>query len=143
MIRYVVHAPELFTVPPGKTTNYMLVEYRLFPGRSPEAKRRLYESIVRRLGALGVTPADILIVIQEPPLENWGIGAARRPDSTWASTWACEALSPDRGCDWNRRCPSAEPAMPVRARPDDPAQRQRRFARHTEVAEQGGGQAGS
>lgn len=79
LIRCVVHAPELFTVPPGKTTNYTLVEYRLFPGRSPEAKRRLYESIVRRLGTLGVTPADILIVIQEPPLENWGIGG--RPAS--------------------------------------------------------------
>lgn len=72
-IRYVEHRPEHFPVPPGKTANYTFVEFILFPGRSLEAKRRLYESVVRRFGELGIAANDIIIVVHEPPLENWGI----------------------------------------------------------------------
>lgn len=72
-IRYVEHRPEHFPVPPGKTANYTFVEFILFPGRSLEAKRRLYESVVRRFGELGIAASDIMIVVHEPPLDNWGI----------------------------------------------------------------------
>jgi phenylpyruvate tautomerase PptA (4-oxalocrotonate tautomerase family) len=72
-IRYVEHKPEHFAVPPGKSENYTFVEILLFPGRSLEAKRNLYASIVNRFGALGIGPADIFIVLHEPPLDNWGI----------------------------------------------------------------------
>lgn len=72
-IRYVEHRPEHFPQPPGKSENYTLVEFTLFPGRSIEAKRLLYQEVVRRFGALGIEPRDILIVVHEPPLENWGI----------------------------------------------------------------------
>ncbi len=72
-IRYFEHKPEHFAVPPGKTENYTLVEITLFPGRSLEAKRNLYKSIVRRFGDLGIDSADIFIVLNEPPLDNWGI----------------------------------------------------------------------
>lgn len=72
-IRYVEHRPEHFPVPPGKSSNYTFVEFILFPGRSVEAKRRLYESVVRRFGELGIAPNDIIIVVHEPPLENWGV----------------------------------------------------------------------
>jgi len=73
-IRYIEHRPEHFPVPPGKTANYTFVEIQLFPGRSLEAKRRLYSGIARRFGELGIQPADITIVLHEPPLENWGVG---------------------------------------------------------------------
>ena len=46
-IRYVEHKPDHCPVPPGKTGNYTFVEFLLFPGRSLEAKRRLYQGIVR------------------------------------------------------------------------------------------------
>ncbi|MFN9012611.1 MAG: tautomerase family protein [Pseudomonadota bacterium] len=72
-IRYIEHKPEHFAAPPGKTENYTFVEILLFPGRSLDAKRRLYTSIVRRFGQLGILPSDVFIVLQEPPLENWGI----------------------------------------------------------------------
>jgi phenylpyruvate tautomerase PptA (4-oxalocrotonate tautomerase family) len=72
-IRYVEHKPEHFPVPPGKTQNYTIVEFQLFPGRSLDAKRKLYEGVVRRFGELGIQPSDIIIVLHEPPLENWGI----------------------------------------------------------------------
>jgi phenylpyruvate tautomerase PptA (4-oxalocrotonate tautomerase family) len=72
-IRYIEHKPDYFAVPPGKTENYTLVEFVLFPGRTLDAKRHLYKSIVRRFGALGIAPSDIFIVVYEPPLDNWGI----------------------------------------------------------------------
>jgi len=72
-VRYVEHKPEHFAAPPEKSENYTFVEILLFPGRSLEAKRNLYRSIVRRFGELVVAPTDILIVLQEPPLENWGL----------------------------------------------------------------------
>jgi phenylpyruvate tautomerase PptA (4-oxalocrotonate tautomerase family) len=72
-IRYIEHKPEHFAVPPGKTENYTLVEISIFPGRSVEAKKALYRSIVTRFEALGIPPADVFIVLYEPPLENWGI----------------------------------------------------------------------
>jgi phenylpyruvate tautomerase PptA (4-oxalocrotonate tautomerase family) len=72
-IRYVEHRPEHFAVPPGKTENYTFVEILLFPGRSLEAKRRLYRAIVSRFEALGIAAGDAFIVLLEPPLDNWGI----------------------------------------------------------------------
>ncbi|MFZ6692098.1 tautomerase family protein [Undibacterium sp. SXout20W] len=72
-IRYIEHKPEHCPIPPGKTGNYTFVEFLLFPGRSLEAKRRLYQGIVQRFGAMGIQASDILIVLHEPPLENWGI----------------------------------------------------------------------
>jgi phenylpyruvate tautomerase PptA (4-oxalocrotonate tautomerase family) len=52
---------------------YTLVEVTMFAGRSMEAKRRLYTAIVRGLGECDVAPEDVLIVIHEPPMENWSV----------------------------------------------------------------------
>jgi phenylpyruvate tautomerase PptA (4-oxalocrotonate tautomerase family) len=67
------YAPGDWQLPPGKTEKFVLVEITMLPGRSKEAKRNLYKGIVRRLEALGIPTTDILIVLTEPPLENWGI----------------------------------------------------------------------
>lgn len=72
-IRYIEHAPEHFAVPPGKSSRYTLVEIQIFPGRSLAAKRALYQGIVQRFAALGIEPSDVLILLQEPPLDNWGL----------------------------------------------------------------------
>ncbi len=72
-VRYVEHRPEHFHAPPGKTENYTLVEITLFAGRSLDAKRALYQGIVKRLGAIGIAAEDIVIVLREVPLDNWGI----------------------------------------------------------------------
>jgi phenylpyruvate tautomerase PptA (4-oxalocrotonate tautomerase family) len=72
-IRYLEYKPECFPVPPGKTENYTIVEFSIFPGRSLDAKRKLYEGIATRFGKLGIQPSDIIIVLHEPPLENWGV----------------------------------------------------------------------
>ena len=62
-----------YEVPPGKTENHLLITIDAFPGRSTQAKSRLYAGIVGRLEDLGVEPRDVLIVVNERPLENWGI----------------------------------------------------------------------
>jgi len=73
LVRFVEHRPEHFASPPDTSENFTLVEVSLFLGRSLEAKRKLYQGIVRRFGEFGIDPKDIRIVLYEVPLENWGI----------------------------------------------------------------------
>lgn len=73
-IRYLEYKPEHFPVPPGKTENYTFVEIQIFPGRSLDAKRKLYAEIARRFGELGIQATDITIALHEPSLDNWGVG---------------------------------------------------------------------
>ena len=73
LIRFVEHQPEHFATPPGTSENYTLVEISLFPGRSLDAKRKLYQGIIQRFGEIGIEPNDIRIVLYEVPMENWGI----------------------------------------------------------------------
>lgn len=72
-IRFIEHRPEHFAVPPGKTDRYTLVEITLFPGRSLEAKKALYHNIVTRFEGLGIPRSDVFIVLNEQPLDNWGM----------------------------------------------------------------------
>lgn len=72
-IRFHEYPPENFQVPPDKTDNYTLIEITLFAGRSLQAKKELYQGIVSRLGKLGISANDVFIVLNEVPLENWGI----------------------------------------------------------------------
>jgi phenylpyruvate tautomerase PptA (4-oxalocrotonate tautomerase family) len=70
------HAPENFQS--GKGPSFTLVEVTAFPGRSLEAKRRLYAAVVRNLEAdPGIPPAAVLVVLHEPSLESWGIRGGR------------------------------------------------------------------
>ncbi|MBP8639515.1 MAG: tautomerase family protein [Oscillospiraceae bacterium] len=51
-----------------------LIELTLFPGRNREMKRDVIIEITRLLGErLSIAPNDIYIIINEPPLENWGL----------------------------------------------------------------------
>lgn len=65
------YAPEDFETPLTKTEKFVLVEITMFPGRSLEAKRHLYQAVVQNLGLLGIAPEDLLIVLHEPAMENW------------------------------------------------------------------------
>ena len=65
--------PENFDIPAGKTSNYTLIEMDVFPGRSLDAKRNLYKTIVHSLEKLGIQLNDILIILNEPLLDNWGV----------------------------------------------------------------------
>lgn len=51
----------------------IIVEIKAFTGRSLEAKRTLYRRIVANLSGCGVEPKDVFIIVNDLPLENWGI----------------------------------------------------------------------
>lgn len=63
-----------FEYPSAKTNRMTLISLTIFKGRSVEAKKKLYCEIVNNLAKKpGIPGNDIVIVIDEPPLENWGI----------------------------------------------------------------------
>ena len=63
----------------GKTDDFMMIELTLFPGRSKEQKGNAIRLITEKLcGKLSIAPTDIFIVINEPPLENWGFGGVQK-----------------------------------------------------------------
>ena len=57
----------------SRSPNEILVEIKAFAGRSVEAKRELYQAVVRNLEACGVTPQEVFIIVNDLPTENWGI----------------------------------------------------------------------
>jgi phenylpyruvate tautomerase PptA (4-oxalocrotonate tautomerase family) len=75
LVRLAEYAPGEFSLPyPDRHSDrFALVEVTMFAGRSTDAKRRLYDGIVRRLADLGVPPKDVLIVLHEPPMHNWAV----------------------------------------------------------------------
>jgi 4-oxalocrotonate tautomerase family enzyme len=59
----------------NRSKSFLIIEITAFKGRSREAKRRLFAHIAENLKTTaGITPADVIIVINEQPLENWAIG---------------------------------------------------------------------
>jgi 5-carboxymethyl-2-hydroxymuconate isomerase len=74
-IRLVVHDPRRFACPSDKTepSQFTHITIDAFAGRSLEAKRELYQAIVRNLSALDIPADHINIVLREVPVTNWGI----------------------------------------------------------------------
>ncbi|HME52099.1 MAG TPA: tautomerase family protein [Candidatus Lokiarchaeia archaeon] len=68
------HAAGDFERRAGQSDKFTIIEITMFKGRSLDAKRALYQRIVENLKKKpGIEGNDILIVLHEPPLENWGI----------------------------------------------------------------------
>ncbi len=58
----------------AKTDQFTLIELTLLPGRSKELKKAVISAITHTLGErLGIAPADVFIIMHEPPLDNWGV----------------------------------------------------------------------
>jgi phenylpyruvate tautomerase PptA (4-oxalocrotonate tautomerase family) len=72
--RLIEHERDDFDVP---SPSFTIVTITMFPGRSVSAKRELFQRIVEKLGQLGIPANDVNIVLEEPPLENWGIRGGR------------------------------------------------------------------
>ena len=61
-------------VAPSKVSDrYTTVSITLFLGRTFASKERLYASIVDHLGVCGIPARDVLTVLHEVPIENWGV----------------------------------------------------------------------
>ncbi|MEA4894788.1 MAG: tautomerase family protein [Oscillospiraceae bacterium] len=66
--------PECFEYRETVTDKITLIELSLFPGRSKDKKTNVITDITRLLGErLSIPAGDIYIIINEPPLENWGL----------------------------------------------------------------------
>ena len=59
----------------GSSERFIRIEIELFSGRSIEAKRDLYRSIVEKLAGLGVPELETKISLIEVPMQNWGLRA--------------------------------------------------------------------
>ena len=77
VLRIVEHEFDDFVIPPNRGDKFTRIEIAMFAGRSLDAKRRLYQAIVRNLQPFGVPGDDIKIALIEIPLENWGIRGGR------------------------------------------------------------------
>ena len=74
-IRLIVHEPHRFSCPPDreKPDVYTHISIDAFAGRSLDAKRNLYMTIVKNLEAFGIPKNHVKILLREIPKENWGI----------------------------------------------------------------------
>ncbi|NLF41541.1 MAG: tautomerase family protein [Bacteroidales bacterium] len=70
-IRIIEYLPELFQM---KKPYKVLIEISMFTGRSKETKKNLYKTITENIAASGIFDKEnILIVLNEVPLQNWGV----------------------------------------------------------------------
>ena len=74
-VRLMVHEPHRFACPPqlAQPELYTHVTIDAIAGRSRDAKRALYRTIVENLGGLGIPKDHVKILLRDLPLENWGI----------------------------------------------------------------------
>lgn len=57
-----------------KTSGFMLIEIKMFPGRTKAEKGAVIKTVTKKLVEnVGVEAADVFIIIDEPLLENWGM----------------------------------------------------------------------
>ena len=78
-VRLISYEPHRFLCSPKKSQpdRYTLVTVTAFSGRSAEAKRNLYQAIVRRLSEEGIPKDCVTIVLVEVPRENWGLAGGQ------------------------------------------------------------------
>jgi phenylpyruvate tautomerase PptA (4-oxalocrotonate tautomerase family) len=72
--RLIEIAPDQYFYPDGRSSDFMTIDIASFPGRSDAAKALLYQQITENLNLTAAIDAkDVMILIQEPAFENWGI----------------------------------------------------------------------
>ena len=74
-VRLIAHEPHRFACPPDRSRPelYTHISIDAFAGRSLDAKRALYLSIVEKLEGLEIPRDHVKILLRELPKENWGI----------------------------------------------------------------------
>jgi phenylpyruvate tautomerase PptA (4-oxalocrotonate tautomerase family) len=71
--RLVEYEPEDFESGSGRGKRFTIITISAFVGRSLEAKRKLYRELVTRIEPLGIPRNDLFILIEEHPMDNWGV----------------------------------------------------------------------
>ncbi|WP_321495981.1 tautomerase family protein [uncultured Desulfobacter sp.] len=60
-------------MPEDRTNKFTIIEITILPGRTFEAKKKLYNLIFRQLKQLDYQDNDAVVVLSEPELNNWGV----------------------------------------------------------------------
>ena len=77
--RIIEYEKNEYEMPSFKSDDFIIIELTLFPGRTKEQKNKAIETITAKISEkLSVAPGDIFIVIDEPPLDNWGIAGKQK-----------------------------------------------------------------
>jgi phenylpyruvate tautomerase PptA (4-oxalocrotonate tautomerase family) len=72
--RFIAMDEEDFVYPQDRSERYIIIEIRIFEGRSIEAKKMLIRLLYERIPQLsGISTQDIEITILETPRHCWGI----------------------------------------------------------------------
>jgi len=70
-IRIIEYEDDFFQMKPPYE---ILIEFSMFTGRTKETKRKLYRAVVENLfSKCSVSPETVMMIINEQPLENWGV----------------------------------------------------------------------
>lgn len=74
-VRLIAHEPHRFACPPDRVTpEYStLISIDCLAGRSLDAKRTLYKTIVNNLELVGIPKDHTKILLREIELQNWGL----------------------------------------------------------------------
>lgn len=77
------HSSENFERRSIRSESFTIVEITAFKGRSFDAKKLLYSEIVKNLKLNpGIEGNDIIIILNEQPLGNWGIHGGKPANET-------------------------------------------------------------
>ena len=78
-VRVLELAPEDFYLPSPKTERYVLVEVDCFAGREQHLKDGFSATLLQRLAEAGEDPSQVLSLIRESPMGNWGYQGKKNP----------------------------------------------------------------
>jgi phenylpyruvate tautomerase PptA (4-oxalocrotonate tautomerase family) len=71
--RIIEYNTDDFEASADKGERFTIVTIDAFAGRSLEAKRHLYRELASRLEAAGIPQTELIVVVHDVPLENWGV----------------------------------------------------------------------
>lgn len=72
--RITEYEDNLFEVSLGKDQRFSIIEITMFPGRTNDMKKELISKITSNLvTSIGIRAEDVFIIINDPPLCNWGM----------------------------------------------------------------------
>lgn len=75
MLRIVETSAEDIDITANRSGSLAIIEISMLPGRGPDLKSRLYESIVSNLSAdPGIHAADIMVLVNDPSAECFALG---------------------------------------------------------------------
>jgi len=72
--RFITLDEKSFIYPSDRSSNYTIIEFSIFEGRSADTKKKLINTLYSKINdQVGIEPQNLEITIFETPMSNWGI----------------------------------------------------------------------